>query len=69
MNKQDVTRRNFMIRTIIGIFVFIGTVLAAALGGFGIIPALTKRAPGWSDAGTVRLAKQEARWNSGRLFA
>ncbi len=53
MGKQDVTRRNFMIRTIVGIFVFIGAALAAALGGFGIIPAIKKRTPGWSDAGTV----------------
>ena len=42
-----------MIRTIIAIFAFIGASLGAALGGFGIVPALKKREPGWSDAGTV----------------
>ena len=49
----QVNRRNFMVRTIIAIFAFVGSVLAIALGGFGIIPALKKRTPGWSDAGTV----------------
>ncbi len=49
----DTSRRSFMVRTIIAIFVFIGAVMAAALGGFGIIPALKKREPGWSDAGTI----------------
>ena len=53
MDGQDVTRRNFMVRTIIGIFIFIGAALAAALGGFGIIPALKKKELAWSDAGTV----------------
>lgn len=52
MNEQ-VNRRNFMIRAMIGVFGFIGTVLAVTLGGFGIMPALRKREPGWSDAGTV----------------
>ena len=42
-----------MVRTIIAIFAFIGASLGAALGGFGIIPALKKRETGWSDAGTV----------------
>jgi Rieske Fe-S protein len=50
---EQVNRRSFMIRAIIGIFVFIGGVMTAVLGGFGIIPALKKRVPGWSDAGTI----------------
>lgn len=49
----QVSRRNFMVRTIIAIFAFVGSFLAIALGGFGIIPALRKRIPEWSDAGTV----------------
>ncbi len=53
MSTNEVSRRSFMVRTIIAIFAFIGASLAAALGGFGIIPALQKREPGWSDAGTV----------------
>jgi len=53
MSNNDVSRRSFMIRTIIAIFAFIGASLGAALGGFGIIPALKTREPGWSDAGTV----------------
>lgn len=52
MNGQ-VNRRNFMLRSIIAIFSFIGAVMAIALGGFGIVPALKKRATGWSDAGTI----------------
>ncbi len=53
MSNHDVSRRSFMVRTIIAIFAFIGASLGAALGGFGIIPALKKSEPGWSDAGTV----------------
>jgi menaquinol-cytochrome c reductase iron-sulfur subunit len=53
MGTQVTTRRNFMVRTISGIFIFIGGVLTIALGGFGIMPALKKREPVWSDAGTV----------------
>jgi menaquinol-cytochrome c reductase iron-sulfur subunit len=53
MNNNDVSRRSFMVRTIIAIFAFIGAGLGAALGGFGIIPALAKREAGWSDAGVV----------------
>src|SRR5574337_45574 len=49
----EVNRRNFMIRAIVGVFAFIGAVMAVALGGFGVIPALKKRPPGWSDAGTT----------------
>ena len=52
MSEQDVTRRNFMIRTIIGIGAVIGAALAVPLAGFGILPVLRKSEPGWSDAGT-----------------
>jgi menaquinol-cytochrome c reductase iron-sulfur subunit len=52
MSGQDVTRRSFMVRMIIGIFVFIGAVLAVPFGGFGILPALRKKDIGWSDTGT-----------------
>jgi menaquinol-cytochrome c reductase iron-sulfur subunit len=52
MNGQ-VNRRSFMIKAIIAVFGFIGSVMAVALGGFGIIPALKKRQPVWSDAGTI----------------
>jgi menaquinol-cytochrome c reductase iron-sulfur subunit len=53
MADQEVTRRNFMVRAIIGIMVFIGAVLAVPFSGFGILPALRKKEPGWSDAGTI----------------
>ncbi len=53
MGEQNVSRRNFMIRTIIGIGTFIGAAIAVPLGGFGILPALRKKEPGWSDAGTA----------------
>jgi menaquinol-cytochrome c reductase iron-sulfur subunit len=53
MPDQESTRRNFMVRTIIGIAVFIGAVLSVPFGGFGILPALRKKDIGWSDAGTV----------------
>lgn len=53
MSNQGLSRRNFMIRAIIGIFAFIGAALAVPLGGFGLLPALKKRDVGWSDAGTV----------------
>lgn len=53
MSENDLSRRNFMIRTIIGIFVLIGAAMTAALGGFGVLPALRKKEPGWSDAGSV----------------
>jgi len=52
MSEQDVTRRNFMIRTIIGIGAFIGAAISVPLAGFGILPVLRKSEPGWSDAGT-----------------
>ena len=50
---QSLSRRGFMIRTIAGIFAFIGAALFAPLGGFGILPALKKRTPSWSDAGSI----------------
>jgi len=53
MSEQDVSRRNFMVRTIIGIGAFITAAIAVPLGGFGILPVLRKKAPGWSDAGTA----------------
>jgi menaquinol-cytochrome c reductase iron-sulfur subunit len=52
MNDQDVTRRNFMVRTIVGIGVFIAAALTVPFGGFGILPALRKKETDWSDAGT-----------------
>lgn len=54
MTDQEVTRRNFMVRTIIGIMVFIGAALAVPFGGFGILPALRKKEPDWSDTGTIK---------------
>ncbi|HYA87006.1 MAG TPA: ubiquinol-cytochrome c reductase iron-sulfur subunit [Nitrospirota bacterium] len=53
MSDRDITRRNFMVRTIIGIIVFISAVLAIPFGGFGILPALSKKETGWSDVGTI----------------
>jgi len=53
MDMQSMNRRSFMARTIIGIVVFIGAALTATLGGFGVIPALRKKTPSWSDAGTA----------------
>jgi len=53
MSERDVSRRNFMIRTIIGIGAFIGAAIAVPLGGFGILPVLRKKEPDWSDAGTA----------------
>ena len=53
MSDQGVTRRNFMVRAIIGIFVFIGAVVTVPFTGFSILPALKQKGPGWSDAGTV----------------
>ncbi len=50
---EETTRRNFMTRAIFAIFGFIAAAMATALGGFGIIPVLKKRTPGWSDAGTI----------------
>jgi menaquinol-cytochrome c reductase iron-sulfur subunit len=52
MGEDVVTRRNFMVRTIIGVIVFVSAILAIPFGGFTILPALRKRQPGWSDAGT-----------------
>jgi menaquinol-cytochrome c reductase iron-sulfur subunit len=42
-----------MVRAIVGIVAFIGAALAAPLAGFGILPVLRKRKPGWSDAGSI----------------
>ena len=53
MSEKDISRRNFMVRTIIGIFVLIGAAMTAALGGFGVLPALRKKESGWSDAGST----------------
>jgi menaquinol-cytochrome c reductase iron-sulfur subunit len=53
MNDQGPSRRNFMVRAIVGIFVFIGAVLAIPFGGFGILPALRREKPEWSDVGTI----------------
>jgi len=52
MSDQNVTRRNFMVRAIIGIGTFISAAVAVPLAGFGILPVLRKKEPGWSDAGT-----------------
>ena len=54
MNEQGVSRRNFMIRTIVAVFAFIGAVLTIPLAGFGILPVLKRKEPGWSDAGSYR---------------
>jgi len=51
MSHQDVSRRNFMVKAIIGISAFIGAAVAIPLAGFGILPVLRKKEPGWSDAG------------------
>lgn len=53
MSDHNVSRRNFMVRAIIGIGAFIGAAVAVPLAGFGILPVLRKKAPDWSDAGTV----------------
>src|SRR5512137_2183174 len=52
MSDQNVSRRSFMVRAIIGIGAFIGAAVAVPLAGFGILPVLRKKDPGWSDAGT-----------------
>jgi len=53
MSEQGVSRRNFMTRTIIGIIAFIGAAITVPLAGFSILPAIRKREPGWSDAGSA----------------
>jgi len=53
MADQDVSRRKFMIRTIVGIVVFIGAVLAVPFGGLGILPAFKRNKASWSEAGTL----------------
>jgi len=77
MSEEGITRRNFMIRTMVSIFAFIGAALAVPLGGFSIFPALKRRESGWSDAGTARDLRvnvpQERReagdWNHSRLLS
>ena len=54
MSEQDVSRRNFMTRAIIGIAAFVGAAITAPLAGFGILPAIRKREAGWSDAGSFK---------------
>lgn len=49
----NVSRRNFMVRSIVATFGFIASVMAVALGVFGTAPALRKRKPEWSDAGAI----------------
>jgi menaquinol-cytochrome c reductase iron-sulfur subunit len=53
MSDQNVTRRNFMVKAIIGIGAFIGAAIAVPLAGFGILPVLRKKVPDWSDAGII----------------
>ena len=53
MSDQNVSRRAFMVKAIIGIVTFIGAAVAVPLAGFGILPVLRKREPGWSDAGAA----------------
>lgn len=53
MSDQNVTRRSFMVKAIIGIGAFISAAVAVPLAGFGILPVLQKKDPGWSDAGTA----------------
>jgi menaquinol-cytochrome c reductase iron-sulfur subunit len=53
MSDQTESRRNFMVRAIIGIGAFIGAAIVVPLAGFGILPVLRKKEPGWSDAGTL----------------
>src|SRR5512139_2022515 len=54
MNEQDIPRRNFMTRAIVGIVAFVGAAAAVPLAGFGILPVLLRKEPGWSDAGSVK---------------
>ncbi len=53
MSDQNVSRRNFMTRAIIAIAAFLGAAAAVPLAGFGILPVLRKREPGWSDTGSA----------------
>jgi menaquinol-cytochrome c reductase iron-sulfur subunit len=43
-----------MTRAIIGIIAFVGAAAAIPLAGFGILPVLRRKDPGWSDAGLVK---------------
>lgn len=40
-----------MIKAIVGIAAFVGAAITVPLAGFGILPVLRKKEPGWSDAG------------------
>lgn len=53
MKDPRLSRRKFMIRTIVGVFSFIAAAMAVPLTGLGILPALKKRESLWSDTGTV----------------
>jgi menaquinol-cytochrome c reductase iron-sulfur subunit len=53
MDSVDLSKRNFMVRAIIGIMVFIGAAAAVPFTGFGILPALKQKGSAWSDAGTA----------------
>lgn len=53
MSDQRISRRSFMVRTIIGIFASMGAALAIPFGGFTILPALRKREAVWNDAGSA----------------
>ena len=54
MGEQDVSRRNFMTRAVVGIMAFISAAVAVPLAGFGILPVLKKGEETWSDAGTTQ---------------
>lgn len=43
-----------MIKAIAGIIAFVGAAVTVPLAGFGILPVLRKKEPGWSDAGSVK---------------
>lgn len=47
------SRRTFLVRAILGIGAFIAAAVAIPLAGFGILPAIAKKEPGWSDAGSA----------------
>jgi menaquinol-cytochrome c reductase iron-sulfur subunit len=54
MSDQDVSRRNFMTRAVIGITAFISAAVAVPLAGFGVLPVLKKGEEAWSDAGSLQ---------------
>ena len=59
MEDQELSRRGFMTRVIIAIAAFLGVAITVPLAGFGILPVVRKREPGWSDAGTIADLKME----------